>query len=118
MKNVRNRIAYEVKNNEVLQNSNTTVDRVPLSEIMNQLNKSVPAAGILKNGAKLHTEKDSENQYQSTNNTITEEETECESADSPMSEIDDEKSTSTVSEITSENISQPKADQGLETVLP
>ena len=48
MKNVRNRIAYEVKNNEVLQNSNTTVDRVPLSEIMNQLNKSVPAAGILK----------------------------------------------------------------------
>ena len=35
-----------------------------------------------------------------------------------MSEIDDEKSTSTVSEITSENISQSKADQGLETVLP
>ena len=102
----------------MLQNSNTTVDRVPLSEIMNQLNKSVPAAGILKNGAKLYTEKDSENQYQSTNNTITEEETECESADIPMSEIDDEKSTSTISEITSENISQPKADQGLEIILP
>ena len=73
----------------------------------------------MKNGAKLHIEKDSENQYQSTNNTITEEETECESADSPMSGIDDEKSPSTVSEITSENIiSQSKADQGLETVLP
>ena len=113
---VRNRIANEVKNHEVLQNANTTVDHVPLSEMTNQLNKSAPAAGILKNGATLHTERDSEIRYQSTNNTITEEGTECESADSPMSEIDDEKSTSTVSEITSENISQPKA--GLKNVLP
>ena len=41
-----------------------------------------------------------------------------ESADSPMPEIDDEKSGSMVSEMTCENISQPKADQGLKNVLP
>ena len=64
MKSIRNRIANEVKNHEVLQNANTTVDHVPLSEMTNQLNKSAPAAGILKNGATLYyTEKDSEIQY-------------------------------------------------------
>ena len=118
MKSVRNRIANEIKNHELLQNANTTIDRVPLSAMTNQLNKSAPAAITLNSGAILHTEKVSEIWYQSTDSTITEVEIECESADSPTSEIDDDKSTSMVSEMTSENISQLKTDQSLETILP
>ena len=118
MKSVRNRIANEIKNHEVLQNANTTIDRVPLSEMTNQLNKSAPAAITVNSGVTLHTEKVSEIWYQSTDSTITEVEIECESADSPTSEIDDDKSTSMVSEMTSENISQLKTDQCLQTVLP
>ena len=116
MKSVRNRIANEIKNHEVLQNANTTIDRVPLSEMTNQLNKSAPAAITLNSGATLHTEKVSEIWYQSTDSIITEVEIECESADSPTSEIDNDKSTSMVSEMTSEIISQLKTDQSLETV--
>ena len=48
MKSVRNRIANEIKSHEVLQNANTTIDRVPLSEMTNQLNKSAPAAITLR----------------------------------------------------------------------
>ena len=118
MKSVRNRIANEIQNHELLQNANTTIDRVPLSEMTNQLNKSAPAAITINSGATLHTEKVSEIWYQSTNNTITEVEVECESVGSPISEIDDEKSASMVSEMTSENFSQLTKDQGLETVLP
>ena len=40
MKSVRNRIANEIQNHELLQNANTTIDRVPLSDMTNQLNKS------------------------------------------------------------------------------
>ena len=89
MKSVRIRIVNEMKNHKVLHNMDTPVDRAPLLEITNQLNKSDP--GTSNSKTVLYTEIDFEIQCQSTY--------------------------SIVSEMKSENTSQVKADLDLETIL-